>query len=97
MWWRPRRYKHESAPCASGDPNPALVVRVQSLDSSTVPRRKPTWITVGEDRRVLTIRPIYGYLDIDEVFLTTSVHDFPDPAARRFSPTNAFRFGRIGP
>ncbi len=66
--------------------------RMQTLDSSTVPRRSPTWITVAGEQATLTIRLVSGYVELDQLYLTSSVNDLPVANANRYSPTNAYRF-----
>lgn len=67
---------------------------VQSLDSSTVPRRTPKWITVADDHPRLTLRLIDGYVELDQVYLSTNAHDLPAPEAARFKPVDEYRFQR---
>jgi len=66
--------------------------RVQSLSSSDVPRRAPLWIKVTADHPTLSIAHLNGYMALDEIYLTTSVHDLPDPDAIHFKPVDEFRF-----
>jgi hypothetical protein len=66
--------------------------RVQSLSGSTVPRRTPMWITVAGDHPTLSIRYESGYLELDQIYLSTSVHDLPAAEAIHFKPVDEYRF-----
>jgi len=68
--------------------------RVQSLSGSTVPRRRPMWITVAGDHPTLSIQYLSGYIELDQIYLSTSVHDLPAAEAIHFKPVDEYRFQR---
>jgi len=64
---------------------------------TTVPRWAPTWISVRNEDASLTIRHRSGYMEVDQVFLTSSVHDLPSPEAVWYKPIDEYRFRRDAP
>jgi hypothetical protein len=64
--------------------------------ADAVPRYYPTSITVRERDTSLRIRHRSGYIEIDQILLTSSVHDLPAPEAAWFKPVDKYRFERPG-
>ena len=61
---------------------------------TSVPRWAPTWITVLKKGASLKIHHQSGYMEVDQIFLTSSVHDLPSPEAAWYKPVDAYRLKR---
>lgn len=68
--------------------------RLQTVSRDTVPRRVPTAITVKEKGSSLRIEHLSGYAEVDQVLLTSSVHDLPAPEAVAFKPEDEYQLRR---
>lgn len=68
--------------------------RVLCKDRHGVPRWSPLFLEVAQRPCTITIEYLSGYAELDQLFLTSSVHDLPSPEAAWYKPVDDYRFAR---